>query len=226
MSAKDSALAQQGELGEITASIPEAIGRRIIEGVAEIEASGVAPGLAVGDKAPDFTLFDSLGSSVTMSELLTNGPVVLTFYRGEWCPYCNVQLRHLEQALPNFRKFDATLVAVSPQSPDHALSLTEKHDLKFPVLSDVDQDVARAYRVQFTLSGDLEDLQVNVFRNDPSMQNANGTRSLPVPATFVIDRQGVVQAAFVDADWRVRVDPADVEAVLENLAGPQHNLST
>jgi peroxiredoxin len=218
MSAKDSAPTQREELGEITASIPEVIARRIIDGAAEIEASGVAPGLAVGDQAPDFTLLDSLGSSVTMSELLTNGPVVLTFYRGEWCPYCNVQLRHLEQALPNFRKFDATLVAVSPQSPDHALSLTEKHDLTFPVLSDVDQDVARAYRVQFTLSGDLEDLQVNVFRNDPGMQNANGTRSLPVPATFVIDRQGVVQGAFVNADWRVRVDPADVEAVLENLA--------
>jgi peroxiredoxin len=149
---------------------------------------------------------------------LATGPVVLTFYRGEWCPYCNVQLRHLEQALPDFRKLNATLVAVSPQSPNHALSLTEKHDLKFPVLSDVLQEVARAYRVQFTLSGDLEDLQVNVFQNDPSVQNADGTRSLPVPATFVIDRQGVVRAAFVDADWRVRVAPEDIEAVLERLS--------
>jgi peroxiredoxin len=118
------------------------------------------------------------------------------------------------QALPNFRKFNATLVAVSPQSPDHALSLTEKHDLKFPVLSDVDQEVARAYRVRFTLSGDLEDLRVNVFQNDPSVQNADGTGSLPVPATFVVDRQGVIQADFVDADWRVRVAREDVEAVL------------
>jgi peroxiredoxin len=218
MSTDNSALTQQQELDVITASIPEAIGSRIIEGVAEIEASGVAPGLAVGDQAPDFTLFDASGTSVTMSELLAIGPVVLTFYRGEWCPYCNVQLRHLEQALPNFRKFNATLVAVSPQSPDHALSLTEKHDLKFPVLSDVDQEVARAYRVQFTLSGVLEDLQVNVFQSDPSLHNANGTRSLPVPATFVVDQQGVVQGAFVNADWRVRVAPEDVEAVLKNLS--------
>jgi peroxiredoxin len=218
MPGANSALTQQEELGAITASIPDAIGSRIASGVAEIAASGVAPGLAVGEHAPDFTLLDALGESVTLSELLANGPVVLTFYRGEWCPYCNVQLRHLEQALSSFQKFNATLVAVSPQSPDHALSLTEKHDLKFPVLSDVDQDVSRAYRVQFTLSGDLEDLQVNVFQNDPSTQNANGTRSLPVPATFVIDRQGVVQAAFVDADWRVRVAPEDVEAVLKNLS--------
>ncbi|HEY1762317.1 MAG TPA: peroxiredoxin-like family protein [Acidimicrobiales bacterium] len=218
MTGADSALTQQEELGAITASIPEPIGNRIVDGVAEIEATGVAPGLAVGDRAPDFTLLDALGEPVTLSELLANGPVVLTFYRGEWCPYCNVQLRHLEHALHRFQKFDATLVAVSPQSPDHALSLTEKHDLKFPVLSDVDQDVSRAYRVQFTLSGDLEDLQVNVFQNDPSTQNANGTRSLPVPATFVIDRQGVIQAAFVDADWRVRVAPEDLEAVLKNLS--------
>ena len=218
MTSTNSEPTQQEDLGVITASIPEAIGTRILNGAAEIEASGVAPGLAVGDQAPDFTLLDAVGESVTLSELLANGPVVLTFYRGEWCPYCNVQLRHLEQALPSFQKLNATLVAVSPQSPDHALSLTEKYDLKFPVLSDVDQEVSRAYRVQFALSGDLEDLQVNVFQNDPSVQNANGTRSLPVPATFVIDRHGVVQAAFVDADWRVRVAPEDVEAVLKNLS--------
>ena len=209
---------QQQALDVITASIPEVIADRIAKGIAEIKASGVAPGLTVGDQAPDFTLSDALGKSVTLSALLVDGPVVLTFYRGEWCPYCNVQVRHLEQALPNFREYGASLVAVSPQSPDHALSLTEKHELKFPVLSDVDQEVARAYRVKFTLSGDLEDLQVNVFHNDPSNQNADGTRSLPVPATFVIDRHGVIQAAFVDADWRVRVDPEDVAAALENLA--------
>lgn len=218
MTTGNSAPTQQEELGAITASIPEEIGSRITNGAAEITASGVALGLNVGEHAPDFTLLDAMGEPITLSGLLSKGPVVLTFYRGEWCPYCNIQLRHLEQALPDFQKFDATLVAVSPQSPDHALSLTEKHDLKFPVLSDVDQAVARDYRVQFTLNGDLEDLQVNVFHNDPSVQNADGSRSLPVPATFVIDRHGVVQAAFVNADWRVRVAPEDVAAVLKNLS--------
>ncbi len=208
---------QQDELDLIIGSIPEAITARIDGGVAEITASGVAPGLAVGDEAPDFTLDNAVGESVTLSELLATGPVVLTFYRGEWCPFCNIQLRHLEHALPDFQKFGATLVAVSPQAPDHALSLTEKYELEFPVLSDVDQAVADAYRVKFTLAGDLEDLQVNVFGNDPRTQNADATRSLPVPSTFVIDQQGVVRAAFVNADWRVRVDPEDVTAVLESL---------
>jgi peroxiredoxin len=193
------------------------MGDRIAAGVSSIEESGIAAGLSVGDVAPDFTLADATGRAVTLSKLLSEGPVVLTFYRGEWCPYCNVQLRHLELALPEFEKRNATLVALSPQSPDHALSLTEKLDLKFPVLSDVDQAVSRAYRVNFTLSGDLEDLQVNVWHNDPRAQNADGSRSLPVPSTFVIDRDGVVRAAFVNADWRVRVEPEDITAVLEQL---------
>ncbi|MGC2487018.1 MAG: peroxiredoxin-like family protein [Acidimicrobiales bacterium] len=207
----------QQQLDEITASIPEAIGTRIDVGVTEIEASGVAPGLAVGDHAPNFTLPDALGHPVTLADLLVQGPVVVTFYRGEWCPYCNVQLRGLQAALPRVRELGASLVAISPQAADHSLSLTEKNELAYPVLSDLDQDVIRAYQVQFTLNGDLEDLQVNVFQNDPATQNADHSRSLPVPATFVIDRDDVIRAAFVSADWRSRPEPTDIIAALESL---------
>jgi peroxiredoxin len=207
----------QSQLDEIIEQIPESIRSRIKEDTSDLDASGVARGLAVGDAAPNFTLPDALGRPVTLSDLLEKGPVVLTFYRGEWCPFCNLQLRSLQEALPLFLEHDATLVAISPQAPDHALSLTEKHDLAYAVLSDVDQSVIRAYRVQFTLSGDLEDLQVNVFQNDPGTQNADHSRSLPVPATFVIDRRGVVRAAFVSADWRYRPEPTDIIAALESL---------
>ena len=207
----------QQQLDEITASIPEAIGTRIDVGVAEIDESGVAPGLAVGDTAPNFTLPDALGEPITLADLLVQGPVVATFYRGEWCPYCNIQLRGLQAALPRLRELDASLVAISPQSADHSLTLAEKNELTYRVLSDLDQEVIRAYRVQFTLAGDLEDLQVNVFQNDPATQNADHTRSLPVPATFVIDRDGIVRAAFVSADWRYRPEPADIIAALEAL---------
>jgi peroxiredoxin len=207
----------QSQLDEIIEQIPESIRSRINEDTSDLDASGVARGLAVGDAAPNFTLPDALGRPVTLSDLLEKGPVVLTFYRGEWCPFCNLQLRSLQEALPLFLEHDATLVAISPQAPDHALSLTEKHDLAYAVLSDVDQSVIRAYRVQFTLSGDLEDLQVNVFQNDPGTQNADHSRSLPVPATFVIDRRGVVRAAFVSADWRYRPEPTDIIAALESL---------
>ena len=205
------------QLDEITAQIPEAIGSRVAAGVNQIGVSGVAPGLAVGDRAPGFTLPDALGRPVSLADLLAQGPVVVTFYRGEWCPYCNLQLRALQAALPRFRELGASLVAISPQAADHSLSLTEKHDLGFPVLSDLDQEVIRAYRVQFSLAGDLEDLQVNVFQNDPADQNADHSRSLPVPATFVIDRDGTVRWALVTADWRARAEPADIVAALRAL---------
>ncbi len=208
----------QPQLDEMTASTPEAIGTRIDLGATEIEESGVARGLAIGDRAPDFTLSDALGQPVALADLLVQGPVVVTFYRGDWCPYCNVQLRGLQAALPRFAELGASLVAISPQAADHSLTLIEKHELGYHVLSDLDQEVMRAYKVRFTLVGDLEDLQVNVFRNDPREQNADHSRSLPVPATFVIDQGGVVRASFVSADWRYRPEPVEVLAALEGLS--------
>ncbi|MGA3145870.1 MAG: peroxiredoxin-like family protein [Acidimicrobiales bacterium] len=205
------------QLNDITASIPAEIGVRIQNGVDDVTSSGVAPGLAVGDVAPGFTLNDAVGNRVVLADLLAEGPVVLTFYRGEWCPYCNLQLRALQEALPDITSAGATLVAISPQAPDHGLTMTEKHELAFPVLSDVDQTVSEAYKVRFDVTGDLEDLQVNVFQNDPAKQNANGQRTLPVPSTFIIGRDGTVRFASINADWRVRVDPADLIAFLKAL---------
>ncbi len=205
------------QLHEVTDSIPEVIGDRIDSGVGEVTTSGVAPGLAVGDVAPPFTLGNATGDQVSLAALVEQGPVVVTFYRGDWCPYCNLQLHALQQALPEIEATGATLVAISPQAPDHSMTLVEKHALAFPVLSDLDQGVAEAFKVRFDVTGELEDLQVNVFQSDPAKQNADGRRSLPVPATFVIDSKGVVRFASVNADWRVRVEPADVVAALRSL---------
>ncbi len=205
------------QLNEITATIPTEIGARIQSGVDDVTSSGAALGLVVGDIAPEFTLNDAVGNPVVLADLLAKGPVVLTFYRGEWCPYCNLQLRSLQEALPEITSTGATLVAVSPQAPDHGLTMTEKHELTFPVLSDLDQAVSKSYKVMFHVTGELEDLQVNVFQSDPAKQNANGQRTLPVPSTFIIDRDGTVRFASVDADWRVRVEPADVIAALKAL---------
>jgi peroxiredoxin len=209
--------ALQPQLDAMSSRSPEAVRARIAAGVNEIAASGTAHGLAVGAQAPDFTLPDALGKPVTLSDLLKDGPVVVTFYRGEWCPYCNLQMRALQTALPEFQELGASLVAISPQAPDHSLSLTEKHALTFAVLSDADQAVIRAYHLQFTLQGDLEDLQVNEWHNDPRGHNADHTADLPVPATFVIDQDGIVRWAFVSADWRVRAEPADIAAALRSL---------
>jgi peroxiredoxin len=205
------------QLDAFTAQIPAPISECMQVGIDEVTTSGVAPGLHVGDTAPDFSIPDAHGTQVVLSELLAKGPVVVTFYRGEWCPFCNLQLRALQQVLAEIEATGATLVAISPQAPDHGLTLIEKNELAFPVLSDLDQSVSQSYKVRFDVTGELEDLHVNVFQNDPATQNADGRRSLPVPSTFVIDRAGVVRFASVNADWRVRTEPADVIAALESL---------
>lgn len=174
--------------------------------------------LPVGSTLTDVDVLDVNGAATTLFAVLRNQTTVLVFYRGEWCPYCNIQLRALQAALPRFVELGASLVAISPQAADHSLSLAEKHELAFPVLSDLDQSVIRKYRVQFTLSGDLEDLQVNVFGNDPASQNADHSRSLPLAATYVLDRSGIVRYAFVPADWRIRAEPTDIEAALRSIA--------
>lgn len=207
----------QEQLDAITGRTPEQIRARVEMAIDEIQSAREAVGLQIGDVAPDFVLPDALGRPTALTAALERGPAVLTFYRGEWCPYCNLQLRSLQHALADVRALNASLIAVSPQSPDHSLSLTEKHDLEFAVLSDVDQSVIRAYRVQFAVAGELRDLHVSVFHNDPRDRNADGSMNLPVPATFIIDRDGVIRARFVNADWRVRMEPADIIAALRAL---------
>jgi peroxiredoxin len=210
--------ALQPHLERINAQTPEPIAERITTAIAEIDASGVAPGLAPGEQAPQFSLPDAMQRPVSLKERLSRGPVVLVFYRGEWCPYCNTYLRALQAALPRITARGASLLAISPQSPDHSLSMAEKAQLDFDVLSDVDQAVIREYKVQFTAPADLQDVHVNAFDVDLRDHTANRSWQLPVPATFVIDRAGIVCAARVSADYRTRMEPADIIAALNDLS--------
>jgi peroxiredoxin len=205
------------QLEEFSGNIPAPVAEQIAASMGEVDSSGVAPGLAVGEAAPNFTLPNALGESVSLADALAKGPVVLTFYRGEWCPFCNLELRALQAALPRFEGLGASVIAISPQSPDHSLSVKEKAELSFEVLSDARQEVIRAYKVQFTVPAAIKDLHLSVFQNDLSTHTADGSWDLPVPATFVIDQAGVVRAAGVSADWRVRMDPDDIEAALAAL---------
>jgi peroxiredoxin len=208
----------QQQLEQINAQIPDPIAERITTAIGEVDGSGVAPGLAPGEQAPEFSLPDAMERPVSLKERLSSGPVVLVFYRGEWCPYCNAYLRSLQAALPQITARGASLVAVSPQSADHSLSMAEKAQLGFDVLSDADQAVIRAYKVQFTAPADLQDVHVHVFDVDLPDHTANRSWQLPVPATFVIDRAGVVRAAHVSADYRTRMEPADIIAALDELS--------
>ncbi len=205
------------QLAEFSANIPDPVAARLRVAADDITASGVAPGIGVGQPAPDFTLPNALGEPVGLARRLAQGPVVLSFYRGEWCPFCNLELRALQEALPRFQTYGASLLAISPQAPDHSLSATEKNGLTFDVLSDTHQEVIAAYRVQFTVPADLKDLHLEVFHNDLSTRTADGSWDLPIPATFVIDRSSIVRARYVSADYTTRMDPRDIEAALAAL---------
>ncbi len=137
---------------------PRAAVDTINDAFADIEARGLVPGLDVGATAPDFTLPDATGGAVHLADRLAEGPVVVTFYRGAWCPYCNLELHAYQEALPDFRRLGARLIAISPQAPDDGLSTQEKHSLEFDVLSDLDQEVAAAYRIRFPLGHQLREV--------------------------------------------------------------------
>lgn len=172
--------------------------------------------LTVGATAPSFALPSATGRTVRLGELLAQGPVVLTFYRGAWCPYCNIALRSLQRHHDAITARGARLVAVSPQIPDESLSLAEKHELTFDVLSDRGCDTAKRYGLAFDLPDDLAAVYAG-FGIDLDRSNAGHARTLPVPATYVIDRAGTIRWAFVDTDYTARAEPDDILAALDAL---------
>lgn len=173
--------------------------------------------LKVGDKAPGFLLPDAHGRAVSSVGLLERGPIVLSFYRGAWCPFCNMELRSLQQALPEFEALGARLVAVSPEKPDQSLPLVEREGLRFPVLTDAGNALARQFGIVFGLEGEIRRISLDVFGVDLPKFNGDESWELPVPATYVIDRAGVIRMAFFDPEFRHRVEPAIVLQVLRAL---------
>jgi peroxiredoxin len=171
----------------------------------------------VGDRAPDFTLPDATGEQVSLSTLLEKGPVVLVWYRGGWCPYCNMHLRAMQEALDAFGDHGATMVAVSPELPGRSLRTVGKNELAFPVLTDAGNRVAREYGLVFTLTDAVAERYRESF--DMTAWYGNDANELPLAATYVIDRGGVVRYAFLDADYRNRAEPGDVLDALETLEG-------
>ncbi|MFF8392032.1 peroxiredoxin-like family protein [Streptomyces sp. NPDC016172] len=183
----------------------------------ELADSGQADrALTVGDKAPRFSLPSATGQTLALDDLLADGPVVLTFYRGAWCPYCNIALRALQQHHESITARGARLVALSPQIPDESLTLTEKHDLAFDVLSDIGSGTAKQYGLAFDLPDDLAAVY-DKLGFDLQRVNDGHPRTLPLPATYVIDRAGVIRWAFVNTDYTTRAEPADILAALDVL---------
>lgn len=187
------------------------------KGAAEIAASGVLErAKKVGSVAPDFELEDHRGRPHELSDLMSDGPVVLTFYRGKWCPYCNAALAALQRVLPEIQERGATLVAISPMTAESSTDMQAAESLTFPVLSDLGNSVARSYGLVFTVPESLRPVYAQAGIDLPAT-NGDESFELPVPATYVIDGSGTIRWAHVDLDYTRRAEPADVLKALDDL---------
>jgi peroxiredoxin len=173
--------------------------------------------IRVGSDAPDFSLPNQNGKIVHLRELLKDGPVVLSFYRGSWCPFCNLQLRALRDALPRILELGASLVAVSPELPDGSLTLTERYSLTFSVLSDLGNTVAKQYGLVFRLGDEHVQALKERGQDLTAINGEEGANELPIPATFIINKAAVVEVTCVDSDHTYRVDPDHIIRYLESL---------
>ena len=184
---------------------------------AELIASGQALNAKkAGDKAPDFTLNDPDGNPVSSQALLAGGPLVVSFYRGVWCPYCNLELQALQAALPEIEARGASLVAISPQTAPNSRKSKRENQLTFPILSDEKSRVAAAFGLRFSLPDYLVELYRS-FKNDLPAFNDDPAWVLPMPARFVIGTDGIIAYAEVNPDYTQRPDPSELLPVLDRL---------
>jgi peroxiredoxin len=166
--------------------------------------------LKTGDRAPTIVLPNAKGETVDVGALIAKGPVIVSFYRGGWCPYCNLELKAYQEVLPQIAAAGASLVAISPEKPDDTLSTAEKNALTFEVLSDVGQKVGRAFGLVYEFSEELKSAYRGFNLDIPARNGTPDEWALPVAATYVIDRDGMILYAYTDADYRDRADPRHV----------------
>ncbi len=214
LKAKLDAFKADFEAGKPPYSVPHSVIETMHRATAELRASGLAGGaLKVGQRAPSFTLTDQDGVTVSSAELLKQGPLVLSFYRGVWCPYCNMDLQALQAELPQIEALGASLVAISPQTASNSRKSTRQNQLSFPVLSDPHNEVAAAFGLRFQMQDYLIDLYKSL-KNDLPGFNGDDSWTLPMPGRFVIDTNGIVIYAEVDPDYTSR---PETELLLPSL---------
>jgi peroxiredoxin len=184
----------------------------------QLRSGALARMRKVGDRAPAIVLINAKGETVDVAALLKKGPVIVTFYRGGWCPYCNLELKAYQDVLPEIVAAGATLVAISPEKPDDTLSTAEKNALAFEVLSDVGQRVGRAFGLVYDFTDELKTAYQGFKLDIPTHNGTPGEWALPVSATYVIDRNGMIIYAYTDPDYRDRADPREVLKVLTKRA--------
>jgi peroxiredoxin len=201
---------------------PYNISRDVVETMHRASAELIASGQAerarkAGDLAPEFTLSDQDGRPVSSTALLAQGPLVVTFYRGVWCPYCNMELQAIQEALLEITARGARVVAISPQTQPNSRKSARQNKLGFPILSDAGGEVGAAFGLRFKLPGYLVELYKSL-KNDLPAFNADPSWTLPMPARYVIGPDGVIAYADVNPDYTKRPDPSELLPVLDMLA--------
>jgi peroxiredoxin len=213
-------------LREIYADRKEAIAKYVpaetqavhARSVAELKQRLAANILPVGKKIPEFQLPDQDGKHISSSELLAKGPLALCFIRGRWCPFCVGQMEAMNVILPKIEEAGATLVAISPQTLKQSFFMHDQHKLRFPLLSDVGNNVARQFGLTYRVSDEQEALYKRTFVN-LSFVNGDDSWELPIPATYVIDRNGSVLYASGNEDYTERPEPGDILNIFDT-GGP------
>lgn len=205
------------QAGKPPYNVPRPVIETMHRATAELIASGAAGrALKAGDKAPAFALNDPDGKAVSSATLLAEGPLVVSFYRGVWCPYCNMELQALQAALPTFQSFGANLVAISPQTAPNSRKSVRQNALGFPILSDPHNDVAAAFGLRFALPDYLVELYKGL-KNDLPAFNGDPSWTLPMPARFVIGQDGTILYAEVNPDYTRRPEPEDMLPALRGV---------
>lgn len=214
-------------LREIFAERKEAIAKYVppetqaihARAVAELKRESLAANiLPVGAKIPEFRLPDHDTRNVSSSELLAKGRLVLCFIRGRWCPFCVGQMEAINLILPKIEEAGATLVAISPQMAKQSFFMRDQHKLRFPLLSDAGNAVARHFGLTYRVPDEQKSLYQRTFVNLPFV-NGDDSWELPIPATYIIERDGAVLYASANEDYTERPEPTSVLRALADPSG-------
>lgn len=201
--------------------VPKEMKMKMKAGVSQLKAQGLAKkalGLVgVGKKLPTINLIDSKKKRVSLNELVSGKNVVLTFYRGGWCPYCMLELDHYQKMYSSFQNAGADIIAISPDTPMESLKTKKKRNLSYSVLSDPNNRAAKQMGIAFKV--DAETLKIyKGFGINLQASQGNDGDELPMPGTYVVDKKGVIRYSFVDPDYTKRAEPSEVLAVIKSLA--------
>lgn len=178
------------------------------------------PGIQLGEKAPDFRLNNAFGQSISLEKELKKGPVILVFYRGSWCPFCNMHLHVLQENLKNFEKYGAQLITVTPQTPDKSAEQIKKDGYPFEVLSDLNNKVMKDYKLYFEMPTELLEVYKKHGLDIEAFNGAKRT-GLPIPGSFVIDQKGIVRAMQAQTDYKLRMEPKVIIQTLIEISKGQ-----